>query len=149
MDNSNWPLGAITDSISHDNINKILDIYDHGLKSLADADANMLFIDDRKWYEQILGFWKSGKYIGERTISLGGKSTITNTKGDDPHNIVLSDNHAGTVANALWINNVIHHINDYFGLGLTPLSYSEIADLVDPDGRLGIAPNKRIMPTKQ
>lgn len=142
MDNSNWPPVMPLDDGGHHNINKVLDLYDDGLRSIARNDANILFVDDRKWVEQRIGFWNSEKYIGRRTINLGGMTDITNTMGDNPHNIILNDEHASTVLNGLWVQHLFHAINNYFGTGFTPLLDSEIADLVDPAGQLGIAPPK-------
>lgn len=142
MDNSNWPPVMPLDDTGHRNINKVLDIYDNGLRSIARKEANILFVEDRKWVEQIIGYWNSEKYIGHREINLGGKTNITNTKGDNPHNIVLNDEHSSTVLNGLWIRHLLHEINNRFGAGFTPLLDSEIADLADPAGQYGIAPVK-------
>ena len=142
MDNSNWPPAMPLDDAGHHNINKVLDIYDDGLRSIARKDTNILFVEDRKWVEQIIGYWNSNKHIGYREINLGGKTNISNTAGDNPHNIILNDEHSSTVLNSLWIRHLFHKINDYFGIGFTPLLDSEIADLADPAGQFGIAPAK-------
>ncbi len=142
MDNSNWPPVMPLDGAGHRNINKVLDIYDNGLRSIARKDSNILFVEDRKWVEQIIGYWNSKRHIGYREINLGGSTSISNTAGDNPHNIILNDEHSGTVLNGLWIRHLFHKINDYFGTGFTPLLNSEIADLADPTGQYGIAPPK-------
>jgi len=143
VDNSDLPYQQETDDIGHSNINKVLDTFDEGLMELTSDDPNIIFIEDRQWFSKILGRWGSSGYVGERHLSLGGPTAITNTQGDHPKNIVLADRHAGTVFNGLWIRHVLKHINRLFGIGFTPLLDSEIADLVDPQGELGIAPPKR------
>ena len=140
VDNSNWPLAEETDDPGHQNINKVLDTFDQGLADIALTDPSILFVEDRDWFARLLGKWSPTEFLGSRHYSLGGAVTIGNTRGDHPRNIMLADKHAGTVANALWANNVFAQISEYFGLGFTPLLNSEIADLVDPDGKLDIAP---------
>ena len=142
MDNSNWPPVMPLDDTGHRNINKVLDIYDDGLRAIARKDTNILFVEDRKWVEQLIGYWNSKKHIGHREINLGGKTNISNSAGDNPHNIILNDEHSGTVLNGLWIRHLFHKLNDHFGTGFTPLLNSEIADLADPSGQFGIAPAK-------
>lgn len=142
MDNSNWPPVVPLSDAGHRNINKVLDIFDDGLRSIARKDANVLFVDDRKWVEQSIGYWNSNAHIGYREINLGGPTNITNTAGDNPHNIILNDEHSSTVLNGLWIRHLFHKINEHFGIGFTPLLNSEIADLADPTGQYGIAPPK-------
>lgn len=142
VDNSDLPYKEETDDAGHANINKVLDIFDEGMMELANNDPNILFIEDRQWFSRILGRGGTSGYVGQRHLGLGGATTINNTQGDHPENIVLADRHASTVFNALWIRHVLEHINSYFGLGFTPLLYSEIADLVDPHGDLGIAAPK-------
>jgi len=142
MDNSNWPPVMPLDDNGHRNINRVLDIYDNDLRSIARNDPNILFVEDRKWVEHIIGYWNSEKYIGHREINLGGKTNISNSSGDNPHNIILNDEHSGTVLNGLWIQHLFHKLNDHFGTGFTPLLNSEIADLADPTGQFGIAPPK-------
>lgn len=139
FDNSNW-LAEEMDKSGHDNVNKVLDIFDHGLMKLANNDPYTMFVEDRNWYSQLLGRWGAGGYIGTRTYSLGGPRSIRNTLGDHPANIGLADKHAGTVFNGLWIRHLFSHLNQYFGLGITPLLDSEIADLADPTGTQGLAP---------
>jgi len=140
-DNSNWPSAEETDDIGHANINKVLDVFDEGLIEIANNEANTLFIEDRAWFASLMGKRSPSQYVGRRHFSLGGSTTIDNTKGDHPGNIMLADGHTGTVANALWIRHVFKQINRHFGTGFTPLQNSEIADLVDPQGNLGIAPS--------
>lgn len=142
MDNSNWPPIMPLDDVGHRNINKVLDIYDNGLRSIARTDPNILFVEDRKWVEKTIGYWNTKQHIGFREINLGGKTNITNTKGNRPTNIILNDEHSSTVLNGLWVRHLFHKINNHFGTGFTPLLNSEIADLVDPNGQLGIAPPK-------
>lgn len=141
VDNSNWPLDEETDDQGHRNINEVLDIFDSGLADIAALDPNMLFVEDRDWFTRVLGKWGPAHFLGSREYSLGGGVSIVNSRGDHPRNIMLADKHASTVANALWVNNLITEINHYFGMGFTPLSNSEIAGLVDPEGMLNIAPD--------
>lgn len=138
VDNSDLPYEQQTDNIGHARINKVLEIFDQGLMTLATSDPDIMFIEDRQWFSKIFGRWDPSGDVHLRQLSLGGSTPITNTQGDHPKNIVLADRHAGTVFNGLWIRNVLKHVNRQFGLGITPLLDSEIADLVDPHGDLGI-----------
>lgn len=141
MDNSNWPLFEKVSTEEHILINHYMDIYDNGLRRLAENDDNILFVDDRMWYAETLGFWDGVRYLGKRKISLNGSTSIYNSKGNHPSNIALADNHAGTVANALWLRNLQSQINRAFGMNLSILQEEEIAELVDLKGNTGINSN--------
>lgn len=132
IDNSNWPIFEKVSDAEHKTINQYLDIFDKGLIDIATKDDNVTFVDDRSWYENSLGFWKNGSYIGDRHYPITDAFFATNTKGDHPQHIVLGDNHASTIANAMWLNNLISHINKQFGFTLSPISKDEISSLIAP-----------------
>jgi hypothetical protein len=62
-------------------------------------------------------------------FDFGGEVISMFTKGDEPHNLVLNDSsgHPGTVASGTLANFIFFSpFNDFFNLGLTPLSEEEI-----------------------
>ena len=120
------------------NIAAALDIFDTGLRNLCAANPNIAFIDARSWFH---GHWGSRDASGKpayKSVNLGGAVSVTNTRGDDPRNAVLDDNHGGVVYNALWARRSIDVMNSAFNLNLTPITIAEIAVLADPSGSIGL-----------
>lgn len=120
----------------------VLDAFDSGLREIAARDGRSIFLDDRAWFRAHWGSRspEDGR-PAYRAVSFGGPNSISNTRGDEPTNLVVSDGHAGTVMNALWLNHLIAALNASWRLGLTPLSDTEIAQLADPAGRFGLRGN--------
>jgi hypothetical protein len=124
------------------NIAAVLDVFDSGLREIAARDGRAIFLDDRAWFRAHWGARSPNDgRPAYRAVSFGGTDSVSNTSGDEPTNLVLSDGHAGTVMNALWLNHLVTALNASWHLGLTPLSDSEIAKLADPAGRFGIRDN--------
>jgi hypothetical protein len=73
-----------------------------------------------------------------KSVNLGGATSITNTRGDDPRNAVLADDHGGVVYNALWARYSIEVMNSACNLSVTPITFAEIAALADPSGSIGL-----------
>ena len=120
------------------NIAAALDIFDAGLRSLCAANPNITFIDARSWFRDHWGSRDAHGKPAYNSVNLGGAASVTNTRGDNPRNAVLSDDHGGVVYNALWARSSIEGMNSAFGLNLTPLTMAEIAVLVDPSGLIGL-----------
>lgn len=120
----------------------VLDEFDNGLRSVTRTSHGIAFMNDRQWFQK---YWPEDPLTLERSenqLFLGGTVGITNTKGDHPKNVILGDNHAGTVMNALWAGELIQLMNHKFGFQVPPIKKDEIADLVDPTGKLGISKGK-------
>ena len=67
-----------------------------------------------------------------KTVRLAPGWAITNSSGDDPHNSVLSDGHAGVVWNTLWAQHLVTSLNAAFGLHLTPITDAEVIGFLEP-----------------
>lgn len=128
-------------------IRAVLDYFDGQLMVLAETSPRIEFIDDRGWWYEHWGGRSADGILESRQVSLGGRIPITNTIGNHPSNAILADEHAGTVVNGLWAKQLIDRLNESFQLGLEPITTIEIAKLVDPDGRLGIAPRNEGTPS--
>jgi hypothetical protein len=57
---------------------------------------------------------------------------VTNSNGDEPHNALLADDHAGLVFNALWAQSLVARLREAFALPLTPIGDDELARFVLP-----------------
>jgi hypothetical protein len=120
------------------NIAVALDIFDAGLRSLCAANLNITFIDARNWFRDHWGARDANGKPAYKSVNLGGATSVTNTRGDEPRNAVLADDHGGVVYNALWARRSIEAMNSAFSLNLTPITLAEIAVLVDPTGSVGL-----------
>jgi hypothetical protein len=140
LDNADWAknLDRWQDSAALAHISAVLDAYDDGLRRLATRDPYAAFLDDRGWFRRHWGSRMPDGRPGYRALAVGGSVPVTNTLGDHPRNVVVEDGHFGTVANGLWLAELITLIESRWRLGLTPVSVSEVARLADPDGSLGV-----------
>lgn len=120
------------------NIAAALDIFDTGLRSLCAANPNITFIDARGWFRDHWGALDITGKPAHKSVNLGGATSVNNTRGDDPRNAVLADDHGGVVYNALWARRNIEVMNSAFSLNLTPITLAEIAVLADPTGLIGL-----------
>ena len=126
------------DRASNENIEAVQALFDAGLRGLAAKDAHAAFIDERAWFRRQWGGRTPDGAPDYRTVSLGGTTPVRNAIGDHPSNLTLADGHAGTVSNALWLNELIDVLNARWQLRLTPLRTEEIARLADPEGTYGL-----------
>jgi len=124
-------------------IRSVLDMIDTLLKDIVAHDDNAVFMDDHLWLRRYWPERKGGSAEESFELSLGGLVGVTKTWGDHPRNLVLADGHAGTVANGLWVRELIALLNNRFGFNIPPLLDEEIAALADPHGEYGIAPAVR------
>ena len=114
------------------NIDAGLDLFDNGLRRLAAADRHVYFLDDRAWFRSLWGTRDDHGRPLYRTVHLSPGWAITNTSGDDPHNAVLSDGHAGVVWNTLWTQHLVTSLNAAFGLHLKPVTDAEVIGFLQP-----------------
>lgn len=144
-DDSSWPPDAVPwrSSLETTRIRSVLDLFDQTVRS-AVSKPGVVFMDDRRWYYD---HWSDRDSRGQAQVSgrnLGGAKDVTNTRGDEPVNLMLADGHAGTIANGFWARHLIRMLNDTFGTAIPPLLDAEIAQLADPSGAYGIAPPQLI-----
>jgi hypothetical protein len=114
------------------NIDAGLDRFDNGLRKLAAADRHVYFLDDRAWFRSMWGERDGQGRPLYKTVRLSPGWAITNTSGNDPHNAVLSDSHAGVVWNTLWTQHLVTSLNAAFGLHLKPITDAEVIDFLQP-----------------
>jgi lysophospholipase L1-like esterase len=62
-------------------------------------------------------------------LSVGGVQINAYGIGDEPTNLVLSDIHAGTVAEGLFANYLIDFLNQHFDVGIAPFTEDEIIQI--------------------
>ena len=137
---SHWPLPE-----QHARIVSVLDHFDSLLRDFEKGDANIAFFDDRAWTRS---YWGGNDAVDPqpKSVDFGGPVAVTATMGDHPRNAVLSDDHGGSVLNALWARDFIALVRTRFGVPLTPITQAEISRLVDPDGGFGLAPQTNTAP---
>lgn len=140
FDNSDWPPlhDRWQSEREHQNITAVLDLFDDALRKMAANDRGIAFFDDRAVSRK---YWGARGPNGEphyRTVNLGGRTSVTNTLGNEPVNAVVADGHAGSVWNALWVKDYIALLNASFGMNVPPITIEEIAKFVDPAGSFGL-----------
>ena len=111
-------------------IHAALDFYDSGLRSIARGYKYTAFSDDRKWFRELWGERDSLGIPAYKTVTLSGSFPVYNSQGDDPHNNVVGDGHAGPVWNGLWAANLIKLVNREFNMNITPITDDEILGLI-------------------
>ena len=114
------------------NIDAGMDRFDNGLRKLAAADRHVFFLDDRAWFRSLWGERDEHGRPIYKTVHLSPGWAVTNSSGDDPHNSVLSDDHAGVVWNTLWAQHLVTSLNTAFGLSLKPITDAEVIGFLQP-----------------
>lgn len=114
------------------NIDAGMDLFDNGLRKLAATDPHVYFLDDRAWFKSLWGARDDRGRPLYKTVHLSPGWAITNTSGDDPHNAVTADGHAGVVWNALWAQRLVTSLNAAFGLHLKPITDAEVTGFLQP-----------------
>jgi hypothetical protein len=119
------------------NIDAGMDLFDNGLRKLAATDPHVYFLDDRAWFKSLWGARDDRGRPLYKTVHLSPGWAITNTSGDDPHNAVTADGHAGVVWNTLWAQHLVTSLNAAFGLHLKPITDAEVIGFLQPSFKLG------------
>ncbi|SDB82201.1 GDSL-like Lipase/Acylhydrolase family protein [Paraburkholderia lycopersici] len=114
------------------NIDAGIDRFNTGLRKLAAADRHVYFLDYRAWFRSLWGERDDQGRPAYRTVRLSPGWAITNTSGDDPHNAVLADSHAGVVWNTLWAQHLVASLNAAFALHVKPVTDAEVVDFLRP-----------------
>lgn len=130
------------------NIDTGLDVFDDALRSMAQSDPRIAFFDDRAWFAEHWGTRDERGMPAYRDLVIGSLR-VANTAGDEPHNAVLADGHAGTAWNACWAQSMVALLNSRFGLGLAPITDAEVATLVVAGlpGHGGHKPGTAVVPS--
>ncbi|GJH06432.1 SGNH/GDSL hydrolase family protein [Paraburkholderia terrae] len=114
------------------NVVASIDRFDNGLRKLAAADRHVHFFDDRPWSSRLWGARDEKGRPANKPVRLAPGWIITNTIGDDPHNAVLADNHAGVVWNTLWAQYLVTSLNAALGLHIKPITDDEVIGFLQP-----------------
>ncbi len=122
------------------NIDAGIDRFNNGLRALAAADRHVYVLEDGAWFRSLWGHRDEHGRPNYKTVHLGPGWAITNTSGDDPHNAVLADSHAGVVWNTLWTQHLVTSLNAAFGLHITPITDAEVIDFLRPSFRAADTP---------
>ncbi|MEM5402008.1 SGNH/GDSL hydrolase family protein [Paraburkholderia unamae] len=114
------------------NIDAGIDRFNNGLRALAAADRHVYVLEDEAWFRSMWGQRDAQGRPNYKTVHLSPGWAITNTSGDDPHNVFLSDSHAGVVWNTLWTQYFVTSMNAAFGLHIKPIADAEVIDFLRP-----------------
>lgn len=114
------------------NIKSALAGFNGALQTLAARTPNAAFFDDAAWFMQQWGTRGSAPEPAFKTVTIGTDFVVTNSNGDEPHNALMADDHAGLVFNALWAQSLVARLREAFKLPLTPITDKEVADFVLP-----------------
>ncbi|MEX3983422.1 SGNH/GDSL hydrolase family protein [Paraburkholderia sp. EG287A] len=114
------------------NIDAGIDRFNNGLRALAAADRHVYVLEDEAWFRSMWGQRDAQGRPDYKTVHLSPGWAITNTSGDDPHNVFLSDSHAGVVWNTLWTRYFVTSLNAAFGLHIKPITDAEVVDFLRP-----------------
>ncbi|MGR4868170.1 SGNH/GDSL hydrolase family protein [Variovorax sp. LARHSF232] len=113
-----------------DNIARMFDAHDQGLRAIVAQVPNTSFFDDRAWFRR---HWGARDAVGKpafKTVAIGPKLRVTHSVGDAPIHSMLADDHNGLVWNVLWAQAMVAHLRDVARLPVTPISDEEVERLV-------------------
>ena len=115
------------------NTDEAMERFNGALRDLAERTPGAAFFDQDAWFRQRWGSRSAdGLPDTYKTVTIGDSFKVTNTAGDDPHNALLNDHHAGTVWNALWAQSIVLRLREAFALPLTPIGDDELWRYVGP-----------------
>jgi len=114
------------------NIEIALADFNAAIRRSTRGDARVAYFDDLAWFRARWGSRDSDGKPDYKTAAIGAALRVTNTAGDDPHNAMLADHHAGLAWNAMWAQSLVARLKDAFGLPLTPINDDELARFVEP-----------------
>ncbi|MCG8312659.1 MAG: hypothetical protein MI976_05535 [Pseudomonadales bacterium] len=112
-----------------ENIESVLSYFDKQLVFLSDASPRVMFVDDFAWWHRYFQF-KVGDARPNDKTTLSDGFELYSAIGDAPHNVTLSDGHAGTVSNGLWLMHLVDSLRAQWGLNLTPIKDTELTRIV-------------------
>ncbi len=132
LNNADWPpyLDRWRSAREMNNIQAGIDRFDDALRAMAQADSRIAFFDDRAWFARRWGGRGPDGAPAYRPVTLSSGTQVTLSQGDDPHNAVLSDGHAGLAWNAMWAQSLVELLRLRFGAPLPAISDDEVAAFV-------------------
>jgi hypothetical protein len=114
------------------NLQIAVDKFNAAVRKVAESAPGGAFFDDAAWSARHWGARAADEVHPEVSIEIGKAFKVTNTGGDDPHNGLLADDHAGLAWNALWAQSFVELLRNTYHLPLTPISDQEVAAFVLP-----------------
>jgi len=114
------------------NLRMALGRFNGMLRLLATSGPGLAYFDDDAWFEARWGRRSPEGKWDFRPVDIGPTLRIAYTAGDEPHNALLNDHHAGLAWNTLWAQSLVTRLNEAFGLALTPVSDAEVEKLLTP-----------------
>ncbi|MDM0043497.1 GDSL-type esterase/lipase family protein [Variovorax dokdonensis] len=114
------------------NIRMALDRFNGAIRALAERTPGAAYFDVDGWFQRLWGARSEDGVPRYRTVTVGGEFEVNNTAGDDPHNALLADHHAGTVWSALIVQAMVQRLRDAFGVALTPIADDELWRFLQP-----------------
>ena len=135
LDNSNWVpyLDRWRNPGMLANIDQGLDVFDRALQDMARGDPRIAFYDDRAWFADHWGTRDALGGAAYHDLAIGNLR-VRNTAGDEPHNAILADGHAGTAWNAEWARSLVDLLNSRFHLEIAPITEAEVLAVVGTSG---------------
>jgi hypothetical protein len=113
-----------------DNIARMFDAFDAGLRGIVASVPHTSFFDDRAWFRRTWGSRDAQGRPAYKTVGIGAGLRVTHSLGDAPQHSMLGDDHNGLVWNALWAQALVQHLHDVARLPVTPIGDEEIERLV-------------------
>jgi len=123
----NWPTVQ-----EIDNLELAVGNFNAAVRKVVASAPGAAYFDDAAWSARHWGKRAAGEVNPAVSIEIGNRFKVTNTSGDDPHNALLADDHAGLAWNALWAQYLVERLHEAFGLPLKPISDEEVAAFVLP-----------------
>lgn len=114
------------------NLRRAMARFNDMLRTLTKGDPGLAYFDDDAWFEALWGSRTPEGKPAFGTVQIGSTLRVPYTAGDDPHNALLGDHHAGLVWNTLWAQSLVLRLNEAFGFGLTPISNDEVQRFLTP-----------------
>jgi len=121
------------------NLRVALSRFNNMLRTVATGNPKLAYFDDDAWFETRWGRRSPEGKWDFKAVDLGSTLRVAYTAGDDPHNALLNDHHAGLAWNALWVQSFVKRLNEAFSLAITPVSDDEVNRFVIPL----VAPERR------
>jgi hypothetical protein len=117
--------GRFPDAGRRRHVSDAIALANGAIVGLADQHPRVTLLDLDEIAARLLS-----RVDAEGRLVVGGERITLLSNGDEPHHLVLSDGiHAGTVAQGIFANEVLHALNRVLGTSVAPLSDPEILQL--------------------
>lgn len=115
-----------------DNLQIAVGNFNTAVRKVTESAPGAAFFDEAAWSARHWGARAPGEVHPVVTIEISKTFKVTNTGGDDPHNALLADDHAGLVSNTLYAQSIVLRLREAFQSPVTPISDEEVAAFVLP-----------------